>query len=138
MPSPGFFVPGCLETAGDDARRHGGSDVTVESDLVVADKPELVDAVGPRDLEDERSRRSGGFAVIARAQPDDVRDQRIARALYGDLADTAVVEQAALAQRSGKMPGAGRERERARCHGSTSRNPANEKSHVEEHRLPVR
>ena len=77
--------------------------LSVERDLVAAGVPSWAGAVGMPGVQDKRRRRRIGRAVIAQAQPDDAREDHVARAFHRDFDDAPAAEHAGAAQRQRQM-----------------------------------
>ena len=120
IPVPRVHVVEGFEAARDEARRHCGSNLIVERDLLAARVPRTASAVWVPGLEDDGGRRAGGSGLVRQAQPENAREHRGLCALHHDIADTTISERAGPAERLGEMLGAGRSRQGFRCHGGPS------------------
>ena len=97
MPAVVAGIPMGFVAARHEPRRLDGRELGVERDLVAAGVPSGAGAVGMPGLEDQRRRRRIGCALVAQAQPDDAREDRVARAVHRDIDDAPAAERAGAA-----------------------------------------
>jgi hypothetical protein len=105
MPFVTVRVPGRLEAARDQTRRHHGSKLRVERDLLAAGVKLRLHPLGQSGLEDEPTWRISGGAFAGEPQPNDPGQDRRTRALHRDIGNVTITENTGFAQDLGQMVG---------------------------------